>query len=351
VFLGYVELLVSHGVDKNTAFAIAEKGTETSMINYHPNERPMLYSKLGVLGQFAGGLTTYKHGSINALAHLTQEAKNPRKAIPIASAALVMLILAGITGTPGYQELDQLYSKISEHIKGEPSTIRQDFLKNIPEWVKSGAISSATNLNMQAKWSAADMVPDSLFKAASPHLEAAGQIVNKIVTYLSDPSETNKANLLMAASPSSLKGFTEEKFKKDSQGRVLDYQGLPKFTDPRSEENWNKRKYFGVGLLDETVKGEELYKQRQAQVFKEKKIAEKSKQVKQAYIDKDFMRGAKLMAEYEKLAGPEAQQALMQELMDKTLPVDTNLGQKERYQGTPKNLQGVKKYENYNKGN
>ena len=151
----------------------------------------------------------------------------------------------------------------------------------------------------------------------------------------------------MKLTPSGLKGITEEAVMKDPQGRLLDNKGLPKFSEPRSEADWAKRKYTGVGLLSESLASTDLYKDQQAQKYKEAKIATLAKQIREAHIGSDFARSVKLMNEYSQLAGPEATQALIATLGNK-LPLDKNMGAKERLQGTPNNIQGVKKYENYN---
>jgi hypothetical protein len=346
VFLGYVELFKEAGLDTQLAFKVAEKATETSMVNYHPWERPMLYNKLGALGQFAGGLTTYKHGSMTAMSALAKEKGNKK---PILLAAMATLTLAGITGVPAYQELDALYSKLSELSKGKPGSIREDVLYNLPEYLKSGVISTASNLNMQAKWSSADMVPDSLAKAASPHLEGAAQIAIAAAEYAKDPSTINRNNLLMKLTPSGMKGFTEEAFMKDDKGRVLGKDGLPRFEEPRSEEDWAKRKWTGVGLLDETLESQDLYKDRMAQAYKEKQISDMAKKIKSAYTGNEIARTKLLLKEYTKLAGPDAANSLIKGLSE--IKVNKQKSERERRQGIPTNLKGVDKYKEYNDGN
>jgi hypothetical protein len=347
-YLGFVELFKDAGIDNQVAYALAEKATESSMVSYHPWERPMMYQKMGAVGQFAGGLTTYKHANMNLQAKLIQEAFGKQKNMkPLIASGVAMLLFAGIAGLPAYAELDTLYGELTKMLDGEPKTIREDFLNDLPEWVNSGAVSAASNLNMQAKWSSADMVPDTLAKAASPHLEGAYTIAEAAALYAVDPSSINRNNLLMKLTPSGLKGITEEAVMKDPQGRLLDNKGLPKFSEPRSEADWAKRKYTGVGLLSESLASTDLYKDQQAQKYKEAKIATLAKQIREAHIGSDFARSVKLMNEYSKLAGPEATQALITTLGNK-LPLDKNMGVKERLQGTPNNIQGVKKYENYN---
>lgn len=349
-YLGFVELFKDAGIENKIAYALAEKATESSMVSYHPWERPMMYQKMGVVGQFAGGLTTYKHASTNLQAKLVQEAFGQQKNFkPLIASGLALMVFAGITGLPAYAELDQLYSKVHELYAGKPSTIREDFLQKLPEYTKSGAISAATDLNLQAKWSAADMVPDSLAKAASPHMEGAYKIAEAAAAYAVNPDTVNKANLLMMLTPSGLKGFTEEAVRKDAQGRVLDSKGLPVSATPRSEADWSKRKWTGVSLLNETIENQDLFKDKQAQAYMDKQIKDKSTAVKQAFIGNDFTRMSKLLSEYTQLAGPEATKQLLDELGTKTT-VDKNLGARQRAQGTPNTVRGVQKYENYNDG-
>lgn len=350
-FLGFVELFKDGGIDNKTAYALAEKATESSMVAYHPWERPMMYQKMGVIGQFAGGLTTFKHANINLQAKLAQEAFGEQKNIkPLAMSAAAMLLFAGITGLPAYGELDRLYSKVSELAYGEPKTIREDFLQRLPELIKSGALSAASNLNLQAKWSSADLTPDTVGKALSPHLAGAYTIGEAAARYATDPNTINRNALIMQLTPGGLKGFTENAVMKDEQGRVLNNQGLPKFSEPRSEANWKLKKYTGVGLLNETIESTDTFKDRQAQTYKDKQIKDLSNKIKGAYIGNNFARGSTLLEEYKTLAGPDAMKSLIDEIGNKTLPIDKNMGDRQRLQGVPNSYKGVKKYENYNDG-
>lgn len=349
-YLGFVELFKEGGIDGTTAFALAEKATESSMVNYHPFERPMMYQKMGVIGNFAGGLTTFKHANVNLQAKLVQEAFGQQKNIkPLLYSGMVMLLTAGITGLPAYGELDTLYSKVSEMLNGKPHSIREDFLQKLPELLKSGVISAVANLNLQAKWSAADMIPDTLGKALSPHLEGAYQIGEAAAMYAKDPSIVNRNNLLMKLTPVGVKGFTEEAVMKDPQGRVLGTDGLPKFDSPRSESDWAKRKYTGVSLLNETIDSADLHQDRQTTIYQNKQISDLSKQIKKAYIGKEYARATTLINKYQTIAGPEATQQLVERL-GSTLPMETNTGARTRAQGLPKSIRGVERYKEYNDG-
>lgn len=357
-FLGLVDMLYGHGqIPLKEAMAIAEKGVETGMTNYHPWERPRMYQKLGVLGQFAGGLTTFKHSQLNLFAKTVQEAfgkqRNPKSMLGMTAG---MVFFGGITGLIGYAEADQLYGALSDMITGKKHTIREDLLQKLPELLKSGVISVASGLNWQAKVSSADLVPDTLAKAASPHLEAAGKMIGSTATAVADPTRTNMMNAVQAWMPT---GFSKaaELLNVDEQGRVLGKDGLPKYEQPTSpEERASVEKarsigrLLGVGSLYDAVQGNDLYKDREAFKAQQEKLKTLAIQIKMAYREKEFAKSVKLAKDYDKLSGVPGSGLKLLEERAKKEPVEGAMTPRQRAQGLPKDLRGVRQYETFNDG-
>jgi len=102
-------------------------------------------------------------------------------------------------------EFNSLYELVREKYSGERRSIAQDMLKELPQYMKTGVVSSMLKLNMKGKFSSATMVPDTLAQAAFPHLSGAGTIAADAYKAATDPTATNLSNLAVSATPSGFK--------------------------------------------------------------------------------------------------------------------------------------------------
>jgi GNAT superfamily N-acetyltransferase len=350
MFLTFVDMLVQGGVPVKKAMPIAENLTQLSMIDYHKWERPMLYSNLGVLGQFAGGLTTFKHGYTGQQALLAKQALKPvdgkRQIKPIAYSVMAMIAFAGLTGVPFYQELDEVYGYLSDKFGGERKTIRESFLENLPEWAKTGAVSTVTGLNMQGKFSSADMIPDSLAKAASPHLTAAADIINQAIDVAKYGDDQSLRNLLIASTPSGWKGWSEYEFARNDLGQVVGKDGMPLVN--RTEEDWAKRKYTGLRPQEEAVARDELFQARKKEKADQEAKAKIANDLKRAVINNTLTQ-EKLNEFVEKYRLRKGDPEELVEIIEKSA-LNKNLTEKQRAEGIPSNsLSSVYRYRYYNK--
>lgn len=262
MFLAFVDLLQDSGYSKQAVYDIAENLTQVAMIDYHQSQRPRAYSSLGVMGQFAGGLTTFKHGYAGQQAKLAHEAfgasgaKRPNP-IPAIQSVAAVIMLSGLTGAMFYDELDNIYGFLTDEFLGGRKTIRESFLSEAPEWIKSGGVATATGVGIQSKFSSANMVPDTLFKAMSPQIEAAFQIGTIAFDYAKNRDAQGERNLAMSVAPSSMRGYVEDKLAKDAEGFVIDKEGKRDLW--RSPEDWEMRKKTGMRPNSEVIFKQQLY--------------------------------------------------------------------------------------------
>lgn len=262
VFYSFVKMLENSGMSKAEIFEVAHNATQRSMVDYSPRERPMMYQRLGVIGQLAGSLQTFKHAQLSQLSSFFSRGD----VTALATASLVLLALTGIKGFPAYQELDQLYQYLSDKFFNDRRTIADTVLKDLPEWMKSGALSVAgpgdKDINVQGRFSAANVVPDTLAEAAMPlgsvlfrQGEAAWNLATK-----QDPLAMNEFLRHMAPS-GPIKGMVETTFNVDEDGTPIDKRGLK--GNPRSE--WDTLvKRIGAGTsLPEALRSEKQWNQMQ----------------------------------------------------------------------------------------
>jgi hypothetical protein len=363
MFMAFTDLLVKGGIDVKAALPIAENLTQFVMIDYHAWERPSLYSKMGVMGQFAGGLTTFKHGYASQQVKLGQELVKPvklrqgsdgayvpakRQMAPIGLSIAAMMALAGITGSPFYNELDSAYQYLTNKFGDEAKTIRESFLQNSPEWLNSGAVSNALDLNIQGKFSSADMVPDTMAKAMSPHLEAAGQIIGNAIDMAKNGADAQSVrNLLISITPSGWKGVTENALARDENNNLIGKDGLPAAPTPaRTDKEWDMRALTGLRPQREALEREGTWAARQKQMKDMERQKEISKEYKRAIINgTDQTKAAKLETEYQKRGGD------IKNLLNlyQEAALEKQQTQKERMEGIPKDAQSIHRWEYYNK--
>lgn len=366
MFLGFVDLLTKGGIAPDKAYPIAENLTNFSMVDYHPWERPMLYSKYGVLGGFAGGLTTFKHGLVSQQVKLGKElvvptmidgARANRQGLPLAYSMSALVALAGLTGLPFYNELDKLYRHMTNSIGGEARSIRESFLSNMPEWLNSGVVSNATNLNIQSKFSSADMLPDSAARAASPHLEGFAKIIGDAIDMAKSGADAvSVRNFLVDATPAGWRRATENivargpnYIERDDPTKTVkaDLIGHDGETAVRrTVEEWKRAALTGARPQQEAVEREMTWNERLKQKADQDRQKEIEKEYKQAILSGTIAKkGDPLMTEYQARKGDPMK------LKNIEIQTDTerDMTQKERLQGIPRNLNGANRFNYFNK--
>lgn len=341
VFYSFVKMLENSGMSKAEIFEMAHNATQRSMVDYSPRERPMMYQRLGVIGQLAGSLQTFKHAQLSQLASFASRGD----VTALATASLVLLALTGIKGFPAYQELDQLYQYLSDKLFNDRRTIADTVLKDLPEWMKSGAASVATDINVQGRFSAANVVPDTLAEAAMPLgsvLARQGEAAWNLATK-QDPLAMNEFLRHMAPS-GPIKGMVETTFNVDEDGTPIDKKGLK--GNPRSE--WDTLvKQTGAGTsLPEALRNEKQWNQTQrerANKDAQKSIVEKANRAAaQGLLTPDLQQ--ELISKYVEREGDPQQFINTMVEYQKVL----QLNKQQRLEGIPNgSLPSVNRYKNY----
>ena len=343
VFLAVVKMLSRVESDKVRLFETAENITNQIMADYHTWERPLMYNGLGVLSPHAGGLTTFKHNYMGTQALLAKELAKGNAA-PIILSMMQMTAFAGIMGAPFYGEFDQIYQQLREWVSGERRSISQDFLENIPEYLKSGVVSSLANLNAQGKFSAADMVPDSLPKAAFPHLSGAYDIAENAAKAAMNPNETNVDNALVSATPSGWKQASKYGLQRDDEGWLIDKYG--KRDVQRTDDEWKKAASTGLVPLDEATQRQRQFQNRKNETARKERMIDLSKKFSEAIInDANSEQVSEILNAYQDAGGDVP--SLLKQIP--RIQQEAQMSTQERLEGRPTTPQGVRRYEEYNR--
>ncbi len=273
------------GISLERSLQMAEKATQLTMFDYHQWERPQLYAKLGVLGNFAGALTTFKHAYVGNQIVLGKEIGKTGNPLPIAASAASMIALAGVAGMPGYDELDNLYGAITNKFFGKRMNIRDSLMSDLPEAIKSGYLGAVTGVAMQSKFSSANLVPDYEHPGAalSPQLSALAQVFGDGIDVAKYGDKQSFANLMLDITPSGLKGVTEDQLFKNESGDLLDRQR--RAVVHRSPEEWDIRKFTGLRSNREMLQREQDYRARNADMADQEARKKISQDVNRAILN------------------------------------------------------------------
>jgi hypothetical protein len=367
MFFAAVNMLKDSGMSPKEIYDAAYNITQHAMVSYHKSEKPLMYGRLGVLGNAAGSLQTFKHAYLGQLGTFIKDASKGRPG-PLLAALAVMAAFSGIKGVPFYQEADELVKLITDEYFSDRKSIADLALENFPEWSKSGALSTLSGVNMQSRLSAADVLPsaDKPLEAISPFASWAGKIGQGAVDVVKNNDKLAWSNLATAVAPSgTIKGMVENALKTDESGNTINRTGEVDYH--RTDEDKAIRKWTGGSSLDESLNKSKTY---------EDSINQKSRQDAQKSITKQ---GQRILAQ-NKLSQEEIQailqggeptpkllavRAQLEPLVEKYIKekgdpqqfVDAltqyattmNMTTKQRLQGTPTdNISSVNRYKNYN---
>jgi hypothetical protein len=285
VFMWYVELFNKAGLSGDLLYTTAKEATDYGMVNYHPDERPMVYSQLGYAGQFLGALTTFKHNLLDQTT--TRVVKGTKQPAALATGAAMGAFFYGFSGLPGYQEADKVFQAITGQ------SVREFLLEKMGDasekgkeafsYLMDGVVSAYTGLDIQARMSMASVVPfdDDLGSSlASPQLANFFDILAKGYTYAKDRDVASRNEFARAVTPLGMRGFVEDQLMtKDvdqvpwapGTGHVLDKKGRHKYEDPRSDEERKIRAATGIRPIRERIEDEDLYSDRKTEKNKQEK--------------------------------------------------------------------------------
>lgn len=346
VFFHFVELLKDSKLPKNEIFDTAYNLTQDAMVDYSARERPLMFQKLGVAGQLAGGLQTFSFSYLDQMAKWTKNAAKGDLA-PLIAGLGVALTYAGIQGLPFYQEADELMKWTTNKFFGEQKSIGEVALSKLPDWARYGGISSSTGLNAQSRLSAADVLPNSVGEAITPYAGQIGNVGSALGEVMSNPDALAARNLAMSVAPSSLRGAMENHLATDEKGTYLNKRNEREY--PRTEFDKNAR-YANMTSLDEYKNRQGLYDNR----MKEKADLERKKQITEAIargvkVKSSFATStefAKLRKEYVERKGDPAQ---LDDIILKAM-LDKQQTAKQRAEGIPDgSLSSIYRYRYYNK--
>lgn len=340
MFTTYYRLLREGGVDKHNSMQVAEQMTNHTMGDYHQGERSLMYSGMGVMAPQTGALTTFKHTYLANQAMLAKAMTDKGQAAPIIASAMMAVALAGMTGLPGYDELDSVYQGLRGLLTDEKRSIRQDMMAGLPEWVKTGFASQAVGLNVQGKFETSQLAAGGdLFKTLAPYASGAWDIGRDVGKAIMDPSKQNLANAAVTLSPSTTRQLVKSQVQRDAQGNLLNRKG--EVDVPRTRDEWRQAALWGLTPINEAVQRESEFQNRKNFAYQTERLKDIASKFRLAVIANDNDRMNQLLKDYEKAGG--FPPALIKQIPN--MHMEANKTSQERAEGAPKSMGGIRRWE------
>ena len=211
----WAHTLKEAGYSTKDALGTAENLTRAALTDYRPSERPLVFGKMGMMGDIASTLTRFKMNQISQHQYFGKEAIGGKNFTPMAALLASSIAFAGVSGLLGFNYADEAYQQITHHVLGKPDTLKAVLLRNLPDWANYGMFAQF-GINMQGSFSNADTIPDNpistLFPTSSTLMDM-GKSAYEAAYYHDD---TTMKKMLYNFSPTSIKGIEENQlFSKD----------------------------------------------------------------------------------------------------------------------------------------
>lgn len=296
-YMTYVDMLKSTGkLADADVFKRAEDLVNTSMVDYRKHERPLAFSKLGIVGDALNTLQTYPANMINQYRYFGKEAVKGN-VLPLVSMLMLQGYLAGAMGIPGFSDLDKLWGFVKTKLPDSAWEKVKDFdpklwmLENMGEFGGAGAygsLSDATGVALTSRV-AAPVGSEMISAPGGPIADIFGQ-VGTAASALVDPMNTTKrAQALHDIAPAGLQGWLETGPMKDSFS-VQRGDGSSVYSKPSDLQD-RQGKYVRTPF-EEKIRAAGLRSQKEAVtsdvVYKQQSMLKESEKRSKDIVDKFY---------------------------------------------------------------
>ncbi len=364
-YLQFVHLLDKTGLKGKDLFMAASDAMKRAMVDYVPEERPMIYSHFGFVGDLASPLTTFVHNYYSQLYMYGKEALKNHSAPyarPLMAFLLTQYMMAGYMGTPLRQDFDFIIdmarangllpptTKNVTQMLASTSDTLQEGTKNT---IRYGVIAGVTGMDISPTVGAGGIIPDHGVGGRFPVVGKAAEIVGNVANVAGreagrllggqGSNVVDRAALLKAATPPAGQFAVEAINQDPTSGMIPDPNKNMVGTFQRGpfsakDPNWQAR-MLGTRSIKESEEATAKFQSTlQEDAIKKREVVLLSEMKNLRTGGKDF---SKLMEEYVSYGhSPNDVWNAIQENI-----IQQNQTGIERAKGIPKSLGGAKKYE------
>lgn len=279
-FTTLAHYLHSAGIPKEKAAEMAEVATSISMVDYSRQSRAMVYNRLGMLGDMAATVTTFKHNAYTQLATYGFN-KAPKTALTMAT---IQLLMGGLVGMYAVDDVDDmlgmLKSMFPEALK-DVQGLKEYIMRNADEFWAFGGLSSVSRkimpegIDLGTKFSMDNLFPDSPMEALFPLFSVLANTGEATKKFAMAPTATNAAGVAYPMMPAAVKGAMENTIFSDKEGGYI-----PSKTDQlktRRSDNEQRLRLLGLRSLDERKESELVFRTRNSRL--------RDEELQQRYLD------------------------------------------------------------------
>lgn len=129
----------------------ATDATNYTMITYGRSDKPLVFQKMGVLGDAVAPLQTYAQGQLGNLfadLYLIKDRKDLKSLLPLAMTGISTILMAGSMGLPLLAEYEALRLIVKKITGWEAPSLYDFMLRNFDDSINFGPISSATGVDI-----------------------------------------------------------------------------------------------------------------------------------------------------------------------------------------------------------
>jgi hypothetical protein len=221
-FMSYVSMLKDTKKYKGNNMALFQKAEDlvnASMVDYRGGERPMMFSKLGTVGDALNTLQTYPINLLNQYRYFGKEALKGNF-LPLVAMMATQGAMGGLMAVPGFNDMDKLWGMLKDYLPDEQWEKVKVFdpkvwaLENLGEDAVYGLVSTASGVSMTNRL-AAPGLSDMAVSPAAPITDVLKQ-AGSVAQAVADPgNETRVAQAVRNVTPTGLQGLMETEVFRD----------------------------------------------------------------------------------------------------------------------------------------
>jgi predicted GNAT family acetyltransferase len=274
-FMGFVHHLEQSGVfkDNTKLFEKAEELTNSAMVDYRRGERPMMFEKMGLVGNALSTLQTFKFNYYNQLHYFSQQAAKGNWK-PLAAFMGIQAAIGGTLSMPFLQEIDDAWQTVkgwlpdSVHEPVKDFNIKEKMIETMPDWLSYGGMSKITGANMSNRFDSGNLA-DFSFDGLFPFVTDLYKQGSSVAGFATNPNKTTFAQMAhQVAPPGPIQGMVEtgmDPFKGGTTPKGTVYVNPNHLQDHdadfvRTPQQETYRK-FGLRELEESKYRDQRYRQ------------------------------------------------------------------------------------------
>lgn len=241
-FMYYSHMLKDLGLDAGSIFPTARNLMRYAMVDYNPHERPMVFGKMGILGDIASTLTRFKFNQLSQ--HMVAAGEIEKSIKPLLTILGTSAMLGGVRGIFAYGAANEVVKAASNlmaklNMISQPTSLDEILLKSLHGANKTAAdmlnwgAYAGVGLNLTGSFTNSDIIPSDPLSSLVPYGDEVSKMASSAWNLATKPNSTSLKQAAVAYAPNSVKGIAENALFTSSK---VNPDGTRNFTNPTNLE-------------------------------------------------------------------------------------------------------------------